>query len=140
MQLPVSPGPKLPGLHVIPGEKLRRHEADGDRPGTRPGVAVTVALWLLARLAAAVALKIPASVPAGIVMDAGTVSAGLLLASAPVAPPVGAGRVKVTVHVLIAPGPRLAARQTANWISGVPGRVGITTAPPLVGPVVVIPG
>ena len=44
---------------------------------------------------------------AAIVMDTGTVSAGLLLDSVTVAPPAGAAFVNVTVQVLEAFGPKL---------------------------------
>ena len=48
---------------------------------------------------------------AATVTDAGTVSVALLFESVTLAPPVGAGCVRVTVHVLEAFGPRLLGAQ-----------------------------
>ena len=66
-----------------------------------------VALELLP-MAAVVALKVAEIAAAATVTDAGTVSEELVLASAILAPPVGADWVKVTLHVLDEFGPRLA--------------------------------
>jgi hypothetical protein len=62
---------------------------------------------LLAIVAAAVALKVAAIAPAATVTDGGTVSEGLLLASARLRPPAGAAWVNVTVQALTPLGPRL---------------------------------
>jgi hypothetical protein len=67
---------------------------------------------LLGILAAAVALKVAFVAPAATVTVPGTVSNALLLPSVTLEPPVGAVCVKVTVHVLTAPCPRLVGLQT----------------------------
>ena len=54
-----------------------------------------------------VALKLAVVAPAITVIEAGTVNIALLLESVTAAPPVRAGLVRVTVHVLVALGPRL---------------------------------
>ena len=54
-----------------------------------------------------VALKLPVVAPAATVTVAGTVSAAWLLLRATAAPPAGAALVSVTVHTLVAFGPRL---------------------------------
>ena len=66
---------------------------------------------MLAIVAAAVAPKVAVVAPAETVTDAGTVSEALLLASATLAPPVGAFSESVTVQVLTALWPRLVALQ-----------------------------
>jgi hypothetical protein len=64
---------------------------------------VIVADVLLAT-ARVVTVKVPEVLPAGTVMEAGTVAAAvLLLCKETVAPPVGAGPVRVTVPVELAP-------------------------------------
>ena len=65
-----------------------------------------MAVWSLA-IAVVVALKVADVALAEIVTEAGTASAGLLLARVMIAPPVGAALVSVTVQVLEAFGPRL---------------------------------
>jgi hypothetical protein len=54
---------------------------------------------LLAIVATAVALKVEVAAPAATVINAGTVSEALLLASVTLDPPAGALWVSVTVHV-----------------------------------------
>jgi len=66
---------------------------------------------LLAIEAAAVALKVAVVAPAATVIDAGTASRVLLLASVTLEPPVGAFSVRVTVQVLAALWPRLVGMQ-----------------------------
>lgn len=61
-----------------------------------------------------VALKVAAVVPAATVTKAGTVRVGLLLDRLTLAPPVGAGLVRVTVQVLEALGPRLVGEQNSE--------------------------
>ena len=68
---------------------------------------------MLAIEAAAVALKFTVVAPAATVIDAGTVSRALLLASVTLDPPVEAAPVSVTVHLPTAPGPRLAGLQVS---------------------------
>ena len=63
---------------------------------------------MLEKLAAAVALKVAVVAPAATVTDAGSVSRGLLLASATVDPPAGELWVMVTVQVAVALCPRVA--------------------------------
>ena len=53
-------------------------------------------------------MKVPEILPAAIVTEAGTESAVLSLLTATAAPPDAAALVSVTVHVLLAAGPRLA--------------------------------
>ena len=66
---------------------------------------------MLAIEAAAVALKVAVLAPAATVVDAGTVSEVLLLASVTLNPPVGAVWVSVTVQVLTALCPRVVGLQ-----------------------------
>ncbi len=66
---------------------------------------------MLAIEPAAVALNVAVVAPAATDTDAGTVSEVLLLASITPDPPAGADWVRVTVHVLTAPCPRLAGIQ-----------------------------
>ena len=54
-----------------------------------------------------VALKLAVVAPAITVIEAGTVNIALLLESVTAAPPVRAGLVRVTVHTLVALGPKL---------------------------------
>jgi len=66
-----------------------------------------------------VALKVAVVAPAVTVTAAGTVNIALLLESVTAAPPVRAGLVRVTVHVLLALGPRLdGAHATADTSTG----------------------
>ncbi len=51
----------------------------------------------------AVAIKLPEAEPAGTKTDGGKVRAVLLLESVTVAPPVGAGKERVTLQVVVAP-------------------------------------
>jgi hypothetical protein len=62
-------------------------------------------------MAKVAALKVAEVAAAATVTDAGTVSAGLVLVRVTVAPPVGAGWVRVTVHVPEELGPRLVGLQ-----------------------------
>ena len=61
-----------------------------------------------------VALKVADVAAAGTVTEAGTVREELVFVSVTPAPPVGAGWVKVTVHVLEAFGPRLVGLQASE--------------------------
>jgi hypothetical protein len=61
-----------------------------------------------------VALNVPVVAAAATVIDAGTVSVGLVLVRVTFAPPGGAALVSVTVHVLDALGPRLAGLQASD--------------------------
>ena len=65
-----------------------------------------------------VAVKVPEILPAATVTVAGAESAALPLLTATAAPPEGAALVSVTVHVLLAAGPRLAGLHAseATWI------------------------
>ena len=67
---------------------------------------------------AAVALKVAVVAPAATVTDAGTVSRGLLLASATGNPPAGAVWVSVKEHVLIAPALNVAGKQVTGKRDG----------------------
>ena len=60
------------------------------------------------------ALNVVTLDPAAAVAVAGTVSAGLLLDTAMLAPPAGATLLNVTVHVLDAFGPKLADAQASE--------------------------
>jgi len=60
------------------------------------------------------ALNVVTLDPAATVAVAGTVSAGLLLDTAMLAPPAGAALLNVTVHVLDALGPRLVGAQATE--------------------------
>jgi hypothetical protein len=71
---------------------------------------VIVALELLL-IAAVVALNVAVVELAATITDAGTVNVELVFVSATLAPPVGAGCVKVTVQELEAFGPRLVGLQ-----------------------------
>jgi len=73
-------------------------------------VAVTVALWLVV-IVPRVAVKFAEVLLAGTVTAAGTVSVALLVESATMAPPAGAGWFKVTVQVLEPPDRTLAGLQ-----------------------------
>ena len=64
-----------------------------------------------AMVAAAVALNVAVVTPAATVIEAGTVSEALLLASVTLDPPAGAVWVSVTVHVLTALCPRAVGLQ-----------------------------
>ena len=63
-------------------------------------------------------MKVPETLPAATMTVAGAESAVLLLLTATAAPPDAATLVSVTVHVLLAAGPRLAGLQAseATWI------------------------
>ena len=63
------------------------------------------------------ALKPAMVAPANTVTDGGTVNTGVLLDSLINAPPVSAGLVSVTVHALVALGPRLAGTHASEDIS-----------------------
>ena len=78
---------------------------------------------MLAMDAAAVALKVAVVEPAVTVTDAGTLSRVLLLASVTLDPPGGVVRVSVTVHVLTAPGPKLAGLHSTPETRTGPSRV-----------------
>jgi hypothetical protein len=67
---------------------------------------VTVAVRLLLNVVV-LALKLPVVAPAATATEVGTVSAAWLLLKDTAAPPAGAGLVSVTVHELVAFGPRL---------------------------------
>jgi hypothetical protein len=77
---------------------------------------VIVALELLP-MAAVVALKVAEVAAAATVTDAGTFKLKLLFARVTLAPPAGAGWVRVTVQVLEEFGPRLAGLHTSDDIS-----------------------
>ena len=72
-----------------------------------------VALELLL-IAAVVALNVDVVALAATVTDAGTVRVELVFVSATLAPPVGAGCVKATVHVVEELGPRLVGLQASD--------------------------
>lgn len=61
--------------------------------------------------AKAAAVKLAVVEPDATVTAAGTPSRSLLLASETTAPPLGAGEFKVTVHVLLAPDPKVEGLQ-----------------------------
>jgi hypothetical protein len=73
---------------------------------------------LLAIEAAAVALNVAVVAPAATVADAGAVSEGLLLASATLAPPVGAVWVSATVQLLVAPALNAVGKQVTDRRDG----------------------
>jgi len=64
-----------------------------------------------------VELKVAVAVPAVTVTEAGTVNIALLLESVTAAPPVGADLLRVTVHALVALGPRVAGTHASEDIS-----------------------
>jgi len=100
-------GPRLEGLHM---------SEDTKTGATRLTVAVAEVLLKeavrvaveLAAITAVVALKVAAVAAAATVTEAGADRTELLFDRLTVAPPVGAGWVRVTVQVLDAFGPRLA--------------------------------
>jgi hypothetical protein len=65
-------------------------------------------------MATVVVLKITQVAAAATVTDAGTVSVELVLVRVTMAPPVGAGCVRLTVQVLEELGPRLVGLQTSE--------------------------
>ena len=65
----------------------------------------------------AVAENVVVVAPAGTVTEAGTVNVALVLERVIAAPPLGAADDKVTVHVDIAPVPRLAGTHTNELIA-----------------------
>ena len=107
--------------------------ASDDAPAT--GVTVTVAVVLPPRVAVTVTVcgvaTVPADpvnvievAPAGTAMEAGTVSAAVLLdATATLAPPVGATWSTVTVHVVAAPDAMLVGTHASEDTAG----FGVTT-------------
>ena len=88
-------------------------------------MAVMVALALLL-MVAVVAIKVVVVRPEATITDAGTVRAELLLDSVTVAPPVGAGWPRVTVHVVEELVLRLAGVQVREDIST--GATSVTVA------------
>jgi hypothetical protein len=68
-------------------------------------------------IAAVVALKVAVVAAAATVTDAGTVRTELVLVKVTLAPPVGAGWVRVTVQVLDEFGPRLVGLQASEETS-----------------------
>ena len=68
-------------------------------------------------IATVVALKVADKAAAATVIDAGTASVALVLVRVTAAPPVGAGCVRVTVHVLEELCPRLAGLQASDETS-----------------------
>ena len=82
----------------------------------------------MAAIAAVVALNVAVVAPAATVTEAGTVSEELVLASAILAPPVGADWVKVTVQVVEAFGPRLAGLHESEETSTGAARVTVELA------------
>ena len=75
-----------------------------------------------------VALKAAQVAAAATVADAGTVSVALALVRVIVAPPAGAGWVRVTVQMLTPFGPRLAGLQTSEETSTGATRVMVALA------------
>jgi len=92
-----------------------------------PRVAVTVADWSLDTVVVA-ALKLADVAAAATATDAGTARVALVLVRVTVAPPVGAGWVRVTVQVLEALGPRLVGLQTSEETSTGASRLMLTLA------------
>ena len=80
----------------------------------------------MAVTAAVEALKVAEVEPSDTVTDAGTVRVGLVLVSVSMAPPVGAGWVRVTVQAVEELGPRLAGSQASVETST--GAVRLTVA------------
>ena len=101
VQVVVLPEPSVPGVHVteITPAPARTERDELSMPFK---VAVTFAVWPAA-VADAVAENVPLVVPAAMVTCAGTVTDGLSLATATMAPPAGAAPDKVMVHVAAAP-------------------------------------
>ena len=62
----------------------------------------------------AVALKVTEVAPAATVTEVGVVTSALLSDTATTVPPAGATLVRVTVHVLVAPEPRLVGLQASD--------------------------
>jgi hypothetical protein len=99
-------GPRLVGLHASEETKTGATRLTVALEELLLYAAVTVALELLL-MAAVVALKVAEVAAAATVTDVGTVRVELVFARVTLAPPVGAGWVKVTVHALEAFGPTL---------------------------------
>ncbi len=102
VQVLVAPCPILAGLHATPetgGGATKPKVAVCELP---PRFAVTVAFWWLVSEAEAVALKVTVVAPAATVMEGGTVSKALLLASMTAAPATGAGVFNVAMQLAVA--------------------------------------
>jgi hypothetical protein len=110
VQVAVAPEDRLVGLQAseeMPTGAVRFSVALRETPFS---VAVTEAVWVLA-ITPAVALKVPVVVPAATVTEAGVVSNVLPLDTETAVPPAGAGLVRVTVQLLVAPEARLEGLQ-----------------------------
>jgi hypothetical protein len=115
----------LPEVTVV-GLQARDDTAGGPTVGVTVTVAVVLPLSVAVRVTVceldtvpAVAVNIAEVAVAGTVTDAGTGSAVVLFeASVTVLPPVGAGKVRVTVHVVEPPGLRLVGLQTSDETAG----------------------
>ena len=79
-------------------------------------------------MAAVVALKLTRAAAASTVTDAGTVSVEFVLVRVTIAPPVGAGWVRVAVQVLEAFGPRVLGLQISEETSTGAARVMVALA------------
>ena len=79
-------------------------------------------------MATVVALKLTQVAAAATVTDAGTVSVEFVLVRVTIAPPVGAGWVRVAVQVLEAFGPRLVGLQASEETSTGATRLMVTLA------------
>ena len=79
-------------------------------------------------MAAVVALKLTRAAAASTVTDAGTVRVELVLVRITVAPPAGAGWVRVTVQVLEVFGPRVVGLQISEETSTGAARVMVALA------------
>ena len=90
-------------------------------------MAVIVALALLL-MAAVVTVKFPDAAAAAMVTDAGTVSVALEFDNVTLAPPAGAGWVRVTVQVLEELGPTLDGLQVSDDMSTDAARLTVVLA------------
>lgn len=103
---------------------------------TPPAAAVNVTFWVPEAFEMA-ALKLAVVAPSATVTEAGTVTAGLLLARLTTTPPLGAADVRDTVHGSI-PGPATARLQARLLSSGGVGAGAAETPVPL-RPTTVVP-
>jgi hypothetical protein len=104
-----------------------------------PTVAVTTAVWSEVTVAP-VAAKVRVAAPPLTVTLAGTVNAGLLLASATVTPPAGAGEANVTVQVEVAGTVSVPGEQVRDASDGrVPAGAETVIAPALPASAIVFP-
>ena len=106
VQVPVAFGPRVVGLHANPERATGATRLMVTFCDAPLSVAVTVALWSVG-IELVVALNVAEVELAGTITEVGAVNMPLLFDTVTMAPLTGADLVRVTVQVLLAPGPRL---------------------------------